>query len=87
MFSNDVDWVRTHFNLPEGCVFEPKGATIPEKIAMMSACRHFVITNSTFAWWAQFLGDYDEKIVVSPSHWFEDEEKPYPLIMDSFVKL
>ena len=85
--SNDVEWVKVNFDLPENCVFESGENTISEKIALMSSCHHFIISNSTFPWWVQFLSKEKDKIVVSPSHWFENEEKSHPLIIETFVKI
>lgn len=87
IFSNDVEWVKGHFELPANCLYEEENSAIYEKITLMSACRHFIITNSTFAWWAQYLGTADNKIVVSPSRWYEISGEGDPLIEDSFVKL
>ena len=85
--SNDVEWVKENFDLPENCVFESGENTISEKIALMSSCHHFIISNSTFPWWTQFLSKETDKIVISPSQWFESEKKPHPLIMETFVKI
>ena len=38
----------------------------------MSRCKHFILSNSTFSWWGQFLSEYKDKIVVSPARWNND---------------
>lgn len=39
-------------------------------LAVMSKCKHFIIGNTSYGWWAQYLSDYQEKIVVAPSKWY-----------------
>lgn len=40
-----------------------------EELRLMSCCQHFIISNSTFSWWAQELAVNEDKIVISPGRW------------------
>lgn len=33
---------------------------------LMTQCRHFIVTNSTFSWWGAWLGSGERKLVVTP---------------------
>lgn len=70
IFSDDVEWAKSTLKFP-GEVFSESGKdSISVKLALMSACKHFIISNSSFSWWAQYLGSDPSKIVFSPSRWY-----------------
>ncbi len=43
-----------------------------EEMVVMSNCDHFVISNSSFSWWAAWLGTHPNKIVAAPKKWIVD---------------
>lgn len=43
-----------------------------EEFALMATCRHQVIANSTFSWWAAWSNPRTDKCVVAPARWFAD---------------
>lgn len=70
VFSDDVAWAQAHLDacgLP--AVFMPRGDAAQD-LARMQRCRHFVISNSTYSWWAQYLGDAPDKQVYAPNRWY-----------------
>lgn len=70
-FSDDIDWVRNEFKL-SNAIFVSNKITQNhiEDFYLMSQCRHNIIANSTFSWWAAWLNESPEKIVVAPKKWF-----------------
>lgn len=80
VFSDDLKWVKEYIDL-EGmfpnCEFyyEDGTDTVEEKIRMMTMCKNFIISNSSFSWWAQYLSTNKDKMVIAPSYWFTNGEK------------
>lgn len=45
-----------------------------EELFVMSACKHNIIANSTYSWWASWLNQYPQKMIIHPKQWFKDEK-------------
>ncbi len=72
VFSDDVDWVKENIDFNCETSYESGKDDVWEKLRLMSACKHFVISNSTFSWWAQHLSTNPDKIIYAPSKWYPD---------------
>ena len=49
---------------------QDKNAPVHISLSVMSQCKHFIIGNTTFGWWAQYLCNYKQKIVIAPAKWY-----------------
>jgi len=71
VFSDDPQWARAELPLDASAVFVEGNDEVPElDLALMSACKHHIIANSSFSWWAAWLGYSPQQIVIAPSPWY-----------------
>lgn len=86
-FSDDIGWVKKNIPVDVPAYYESGLDPIWEKMRLMYSCKHFIISNSTFSWWAQFLGSWKDKVVISPDRWWNNPDWHSYLLIDSFVKV
>ena len=73
VFSDDPQWCRENLHLPRMLLCEEEDTLL--SFAMMQKCDHYIISNSSFGWWAAWLGETDDTRIISPptSRWFGPE--------------
>lgn len=86
-FSDDITWVKENIKIDSPCYYESGDDPVWEKIRLMYSCKHFIISNSTFSWCAQYLCRNPNKVVISPDRWFPRSMKAHPLISSSFITI
>jgi hypothetical protein len=91
VFSDDVEWCLANlkFDFPAFFVDHSyAGEKYSSYLLLMQHCKHFIIPNSTFGWWAAWLSDHAEKTVIAPKKWFNTSQKDTKDILpDSWIKL
>lgn len=73
--NSDVDWCKKNLNLMHDNVFYSENNSSIQDFAIMSMCDHNIICHeTTFSWWASFLNNNKNKMVVAPKKWFFSQE-------------
>ncbi len=81
----DRQWCRE--NLPKlGIKFEmaPYEDTEVENLNLMASCKSIIMANSSFSWWAAYLGEHEK--VVTPAEWFVDKNQRTELL-EEWIKI
>ena len=88
IFSDDIKWVIKHFNFSnKEFVYIKNNNPNYEELRLMYNCKHFIISNSSFSWWAQYLTDNEKRITIAPSKWFQTENQHSDIFQDDWIKI
>ena len=66
VFSDDIEWCVNQ-EMFKNCDFSDRSEK--EDFTLMASCDGHIIANSTFSWWAAYLG---KGRVVAPKEWYAD---------------
>ena len=83
VFSDDPEWCQNELEL-EDEVYFVSGNTAYDDFWLMRSCKNNIIVNSTFSWWAAWLNDNPQKIVVTPRKWRNDDVDTSDMILSSW---
>jgi hypothetical protein len=71
-FSDEPDEVRKMY--PDANIYHTGNDM--EDFKKMMSCKHFIIANSSYSWWAAWLSSSPDKKVIAPANWFS-ADAPY----------
>lgn len=72
--SDDPAWVADKLGeAAPGRLSVVEGTTLFTDLRLLVESSELVLSNSTFSWWAAFLGDHDT--VICPEPWFNDQSR------------
>ena len=76
IFCEDIEYAKEHYGYLENATFVTGcfELTDLEEFHLISKCKHQIIANSTFSWWAAYLNSNPSKIVIAPKymHWTKE---------------
>jgi hypothetical protein len=91
VFSDDMEWCESNLSFagPTQFVSQDFGPLkFRDDLRLMSACKHFVVANSSFSWWAAWLNPDQTKMVIAPRAWFADQSlDTKDLIPESWIRI
>jgi hypothetical protein len=72
IFSDDPEWCHGEFlDADQEVIDPPESAANPlYDLHLMSLASHHIIANSTYSWWAAWLGDKPGQQVIMPDRWY-----------------
>lgn len=89
IFSDDITWAKSNLRLANEHYFvgHNQGEDSHFDMQLMSLCKHHIIANSSFSWWAAWLNPSKNKIVAAPKKWFANGLNDQDLVPNSWVRI
>lgn len=86
VFSDNIEEVKELFSKYPDLHFSyiDEKYTDQESLYLGTCCKHFIMTNSSYSWWMQFLSKNLDKRVIAPSRWF-GVERPCNIYQDNWI--
>jgi hypothetical protein len=90
IFSDELEWFQNNvkINFPVEYVKNNTGLSSYQDQHLMSLCKHNIIANSSFSWWAAWLNANSGKTIIAPENWFVDKSRiTSDLLPESWIKI
>lgn len=81
IFSDGIEWVKKNLDLSKlnhEFIDWNTNEDSYRDMQLMSLCKHNIIANSSFSWWAAWLNNNPSKLVVAPQKWYKGDTGIYP---------
>ncbi|GAA3782737.1 alpha-1,2-fucosyltransferase [Corallibacter vietnamensis] len=76
IFSDEPQWCIDNIKMDANFTvvdFETEKIKYKEDLQLMASCQHFIMSASSFSWWAVWLSGVKNKITIAPKQWFADQ--------------
>lgn len=73
IFSDNIKWAKDNIKNVDNIIFVDNNNVNYEDLRLMYSCKNFIMSNSSFSFWAQYLSENDNKIVVAPKRWYNED--------------
>lgn len=70
LFSDNTDLAKAELGLGSDVSYLPDDCDEQQTMYLGSLCKNFIISNSSFSWWMQYLSRHDDKCIIAPSRWY-----------------
>lgn len=73
LFSDNISLAKKELNLGENVICIPEKYNDQQNMYLGSLCHNFIMSNSSFSWWMQYLSKYEDKVIFAPSRWYSKD--------------
>lgn len=70
IFTDDPEWCKKKYKGDRIQIME-RGNDV-EDFNLLASCKHQIIANSSFSWWAAYLNPNPSKRIIAPKQWYSD---------------
>src|SRR5690606_5508496 len=73
IFSDEPAWCKSNIKLSQPFTivdYKTNGVRYKEDLELMSNCNHHIMSASSFSWWAVWLRNNNNGVVIVPKQWF-----------------
>ncbi|MCY1722118.1 alpha-1,2-fucosyltransferase [Prolixibacteraceae bacterium Z1-6] len=85
IFSDDIEYVKNNMDIENSYIVDGNAGYVD--LYLMSLCKHFILANSTFSFWAAILNKLKTKVVCVPEYWYNKPLENECYIPEEWMKI